>query len=206
MVKNSEVLGGIIADTRDRTLFGNISAGSVKIQGAEWGSIEGDISDQTDLIGELDKKEDNDLSKIATFFEENPEYQNRYLVSIADQPILDVKDYIQLVVDGHVGNDSMWIPFDVGKMCLIIDTSSSDLAKTIRFYVPQTGKFGVVDLTDELDIVRINYRAIDEIPPTEWADIQGHVYDNPDLKAILDTKVNIWDYITVEEVRSLFDN
>ena len=204
-MNNNALTGGIIADTNDRILSGNISTTVINFDRVDWGQIEGDISDQTDLINKLDEKEDITSVKIDKFFEENPDYQNRYLISMDNQPVNSVKDYLQLIIDDRVGNDSLWIPFDTDILCLIIDASGTKLEKAIRFFIPVTGMTGVVDLTDQSGLVKFIYKHIDEVSATEWSDIQGSVFDNPELAAVLNAKLNKTDNITIEEVRSLFN-
>ena len=205
MLQNSEVIGGLIGDTYDKTLSGNISPGTVITHLAEWGEIGGTITDQTDLVAELSKKENIDSVKITEFFTANPDYQNRYLASIDGEPIDDVKEYIQLIIDDRVGNNTLWIPFDADVLCLIMAATGTDLKRVIRFFIPKTGQTGTVDLTDESDLVKFVYRYADEIPPTEWVDIQGSIYENPELAAALEAKINKWDNITIADVDSLFD-
>ena len=204
-MSNDTLTGGIIADSNNRILTGNITTATVKIDGVDWGEIDGDISNQTDLINKFDEKENITSIRISNFFNENPDYQNRYLISMDNQPVNSVKDYLQLIIDDRVGNDSLWIPFDIDLLCLIIAASGTELHHAIRFFILSTGMTGIIDLTDESGLVKFNYMHIDEVPPTEWEDIQGSIYANPELAAALEEKLNKRDNITIEEVRSLFN-
>ena len=190
----------------NRVLTGQIIAETVTFGGkSKWGSITGNINDQTDLISLFDEKQDNEVALIAAFFNSHPDYQYRFLTFMQNKPVDDVKGYLQLIIDDRVGNDSLWIPYDIGKLCLIISASGTQLDKAIRFYVPSIGQTGIVDLTDESGITKFIYRAIDEVTKVEWSDIEGSVLDNPELQAALQEKVDKEEYITPNEINSLFD-
>ena len=191
----------------NKVLTGQIIADTVIYDPkSRWGGITGDINDQLDLIEKLSEKEDSDVTKIAAFFSSHPEYGYQFLISMAGKSVESVKWYLQLIIDDKVGNDSLWVPYEVGRLCLVISASGTQLDKAIRFYVPQTGQVGTVNLADESGIVKFIYYTIDEVTEVEWSDIQGSVLDNPELAAALDARVAKEDNITVEEVNSLFDD
>ena len=188
----------------NRVLTGQIIAQTVTFT-SKWGSITGDITNQTDLINLLSEKQDNEVALIAAFFNSHPDYNYRFLTFMQNKPVDDVKGYLQLIIDDRVGNDSLWVPYDIGKLCLIISASGTQLDKAIRFYVPSIGQTGVVDLTDESGITKFIYRSIDECTKVEWSDIEGSVMDSPELAMALNAKVDKDKYITPGEINSFFD-
>ena len=189
-----------------KVLTGQIIADSVTVNyRSKWGNIVGDINDQLDLLELFNDKQNTEVAEIAAFFIAHPEFEYRFLTFMDGKSVDSVKGYLQLVIDGRVGNDSYWIPYDIGKLCLILSASGTQLDKAIRFFVPSIGMTGVVDLTDESGITQFIYRPIDECTKVEWSDIEGSVFDNPELAAALEEKVDKEEYITSAEINSLFD-
>ena len=205
-MNDKKVLTGQVFSNETRILSGQIIADSVIVDAkTKWGSITGNIRDQLDLLNLFDDKQNTEVAEIAAFFLVHPEYEYHFLTFMDGKPVDDVKGYLQLVIDGRVGNDSFWIPFDIGKLCLIISASGTQLDKAIRFFVPSTGMTGIVNLADESGITQFIYRPIDECTRVEWSDIEGSVLDNPELAAALAEKVDKKEYITSGEINSLFD-
>lgn len=94
----SSLRGQVIVN--EVTLNGAIDASSTMIEAStRWGKIKGDINDQSDLIEILNTKEETEVQKISKFFKENEKYNYRFLISIANQDIDSVKEYIQYVID-----------------------------------------------------------------------------------------------------------
>ena len=205
----TEVIGGDIYVDRNGkkniNLGGEIDADPVFPVNINWGKIHGDIQDQTDLIAELDKKEDNDSTKISKFFEAHPEYDYQFLMSIAEKPVTSVTAYIQLIIDDKMETDALWIPYEIGKMCLVAETDATQLSKIISFYIPQTGQVGTVDLTDESGLVKFHLKTVIDVAEVSWGEIVGDISENSQLFQALANKLDINAYITVAEVDELFE-
>lgn len=187
-------------------LTGQIIAESVTITKPKWGDIKGDINTQEDLIELLNNKEDSQVKKISDFFNDHPEYEYKFLQSIANQQFNDVKDYIQLIIDDKIQNGEFWVPYEVGKMTLIVKCNSSNLSELIRFYLPYTGQIGTINASNEDGKVRFVFKVIgdDEDNSAEWGKILGSLENQSDLVDALDLKLNKADFITKEEIDELF--
>ena len=189
-------------------LTGSINAQSVLLDTvSKWGKIIGDINDQTDLVNKLKEKQDSDATLVGRFFIEKPEYNYRFLVSMAGRRVDEVKDYFQLIIDDFIRYSSLWVPYDVARMCIILKVNSQNLSDAVRFFVPATGEIGFVDLGDESGIVRFTYRILgdDFDESAQWGKIIGSIEDQEDLMRILDLKLNKTDYATDEEIHDIFD-
>ena len=206
--ESTEVIGGdIYVDhngQKNINLGGEIDADPVFPVNPVWGNIVGDIQDQTDLITEFNKKEDDDNTKISKFFEAHPEYDYQFLMSIAEKPVASVAAYIQLIIDDKTETDALWVPYEIGRMCLVAETDATQLNKIISFYIPQTGQVGTVDLTDESGLVKFHLKTVIDVAEVEWSEIVGDISDNPQLVQALANKLDINAYITVAEVDELF--
>ena len=187
-----------------KVLQGQIIAESVTIGNPKWGGISGDISNQTDLIKLLQEKKDSDAKEIVVFFNTHPEYEYRFLLSMAGRLVEEVKDYFQLIIDGFVNQDELWIPYDVSKLCQILKVDTRDLANLIRFYVPYTGQIGVVDISDESGVVKYTYKLLGDDcldVKAEWGNITGSLDNQIDLAEALDSKVSGNDFEVALEVK-----
>lgn len=203
----SSLRGQVIVN--EVTLNGAIDASSTMIEAStRWGKIKGDINDQSDLIEILNTKEETEVQKISKFFKENEKYNYKFLISIANQDIDSVKEYIQYVIDDKNQNGVLWIPYNPSAMCMIIRASSQALDQVIRFFVPLTGEIGNVDISDEDDSgkVRFTYAMIgdDQDESARWGNIFGKIEDQADLMALLEEKLNKSDNITTDEINTLF--
>ena len=158
---------------------------------SKWGNISGDIHDQEDLINELNKKENTDIQKSIEFFESRPEFDFRFAISIANKPIDSVTELIELILNEfRLHAPIAWIPFDIGKMCLIIKVNSSEEKEAFRLYIPKTGQLVSVSLIDPSGLVKFTYYTIGD--STKWGSITGNIEEQTDLgETFLDNKSKI---------------
>jgi len=191
-----------------RILTGQIIAESVTIGNPKWGNIQGDISNQIDLINLLKEKKDSDAKQIAVFFSEKPEYAYRFLISMANRPVIDVKDYFQLIIDdyGAIGK-GLWVPYDASNLCLILKVNERDPGNIIRFYVPSTGEIGFIDLADESGLVKYTYKVLgdDLDEAAQWGNILGDIQNQTDLMEALGLKVNYSDEADPDDIHHIFE-
>ena len=204
---NKKVLKGqLTTDDKQKILKGEITADSVIMTKPKWGDIKGDINNQDDLINMLNEKEDNQVKRMSSFFNEHPEYEFRFFQSIANKPLSEVNDYVQLVLDDKFQNGEFWLPYEVGKMALIVKCNASNLSELIRFYLPDSGQIGTVDASGEFIKFLFKYIGDDEDNSAEWGKILGSIENQTDLIEALNLKLNRSDIITKEDIDRIFGN
>lgn len=188
-------------------LTGQIIAESVVVGNPKWGSIGGDISNQTDLFEALAAKENTEVAKIATFFNEHSDYNYQYLISMKDQPIDSAMPYFQLIFRDYMEEKPLWIPYSTDKLCLVILASSVNLGEAVRFYVPATGEIGFVKLNDETSTVKFTYKLMgdDVDEAAQWGNIMGDISSQSDLMALFAEKVAYADEADPEDIEHMFD-
>ena len=206
MDNNNVLVGQITAGKVKKTLSGKIIAESVSLTKTRWGDIKGDISNQEDLNNSLNNKQDNQIKQISDFFESHPEYEFRFLQSIANRPLAEVNDYVQLVIDGRFQNRDFWVPYEVSKMALIVKCNTTNMLELIRFYLPDSGEIGTVDASGELIKFVFKYIGDDQDNSAEWGKIIGSIENQTDLIEALNLKLNRSDIITKEDIDRLFGN
>ena len=200
------ISGKITTDDKKKILTGKIIAESISLTKTRWGDIKGDIANQEDLMNALNEKEDNQLKRMSSFFNEHPEYEFRFFQSIANKPLSEVNDYVQLVLDDKFQNGEFWLPYEVGKMALIVKCNASNLSELIRFYLPDSGQIGTVDASGEFIKFLFKYIGDDEDNSAEWGKILGSIEHQTDLIEALNLKLNRSDIITKEDIDRIFGN
>ena len=198
------ISGKITTDDKKKILTGRITAESISLTKTRWGDIKGDIVNQEDLTNVLNEKEDNQIKRISSFFNEHPEYEFRFFQSIANKSLFEVNDYVQLVLDDKFQNGEFWLPYEVGKMALIVKCDASNLSELIRFYLPDSGQIGTVDASGEFIKFVFKYIGDDEDNSAEWGKILGSIENQTDLIEALNLKLNRSDYITKDDIDRIF--
>ena len=200
------ISGKITTDDKKKILTGKIIAESISLTKTRWGDIKGDIANQEDLMNALNEKEDNQLKRMSSFFNEHPEDEFRFFQSIANKSLSEVNDYVQLVLDDKFQNGEFWLPYEVGKMALIVKCNASNLSELIRFYLPDSGQIGTVDASGEFIKFLFKYIGDDEDNSAEWGKILGSIENQTDLIEALNLKLNRSDIITKEDIDRIFGN
>ena len=200
------ISGKITTDDKKKILTGKIIAESISLTKTRWGDIKGDITNQEDLTNAFNEKEDNQVKKMSSFFNEHPEYEFRFFQSIANKSLSEVNDYVQLVLDDKFQNGEFWLPYEVGKMALIVKCNASNLSELIRFYLPDSGQIGTVDASGELIKFVFKYIGDDQDNSAEWGKIIGSIENQTDLIEALNLKLNRSDIITKEDIDRVFGN
>lgn len=191
--------------SRDIVITGKVEAcpGSGGSGKATWGNIQGNIDNQTDLVNLFNTKENNDVQKIKLFFNEHPEFNYKFLQSIANQPVTDVTDYIELIFREYETHfPAALVPFNVGTMGVIVKVFTNVSGESFRVYIPKTGQIVSVSLIDASGLVKFAYSMVgDEGDTAKWGYISGNIKDQEDLG---DEYMSNDDYISRAEIENLF--
>ena len=190
--------------SRDIVITGKVEAypGSGG-RGAAWGGITGNINDQTDLRNVLSTKENNDTQKIKEFFESHEDFGYKFLISIANKPVTEVADYVELVLQEFALHAPVaMVPYDVGKMALILKVNEPTSGETFRCLIPSIGQILSVSMVDASGLVKFAYRFIgDDGETAKWGKIEGNIEDQTDLgENFVDSESNI----KRQEIEALF--
>ena len=120
--------------------------------------------------------------------------------------VTSLRYYIQLIIDERIQNSELWVPYEVGKMALIVKYNTSDMSELMRFYLPDSGQIGTIDASGELIKFVFKYIGDDEDNSAEWGKILGSIENQTDLIEVLNLKLNRSDIITKEDIDRVFGN
>lgn len=181
--------------SRDIVITGKVEAYPGSAGGkTSWGNITGNINDQLDLKNALSTKENNDTQKIKEFFESHEDFGYKFLISIANKPVTEVADYVELVLQEFALHSPVaMVPYDVGKMALILKVNEPTSGETFRCLIPSIGQILSVSLVDASGLVKFAYKYIgDDGETAKWGNITGNIDDQSDLgENFVDSESNI---------------
>ena len=191
--------------SRDIVITGKVEAypgsggsGTVKFE-----NIQGSPYDNTNLRNALNAKENNDTQKIKEFFESHEDFGYKFLISIANKPVTEVTEYVELILrEFALHSPVAMVPYDVGKMALILKVNDPTSGETFRCLIPSIGQILSVSMVDASGLVKFAYRYIgDDGETARWGKIEGNIEDQSDLgENFLDTESNIKN----SEIEALF--